>query len=109
MVIGCYKRAMDQLFRQVISMPQMPEISDHINLIEQSADEVAQRISAFCSNYRGPSAESHHITEDSGWPSWYPVIDRERCTHCGQCADFCLFGVFEKSDTHVKVTNPRRM
>jgi NAD-dependent dihydropyrimidine dehydrogenase PreA subunit len=25
---------------------------------------------------------------------WYPVIDRDRCTGCGQCQDFCLFGVY---------------
>jgi NAD-dependent dihydropyrimidine dehydrogenase PreA subunit len=105
MVIGCYKRAMDQLFRQVASLPQMPGIKEHINLIEQSADDAAEKIASFCSNYHGTS-EHNLIVEDSGWPAWYPVIDPERCTQCGQCADFCLFGVYEKSDMLVKVVNP---
>lgn len=25
---------------------------------------------------------------------WYPVIDFSRCTHCLECIDFCLFGVY---------------
>ncbi len=45
--------------------------------------------------------------EDAGWRAWYPVLDRERCTACGQCAGFCLFGVYEISDGgDVLVSNP---
>lgn len=43
----------------------------------------------------------------SDWPSWFPVIDYSRCTACGQCADFCLFGVYEKTPERVTVTNPQ--
>ncbi len=25
---------------------------------------------------------------------WYPVIDRDRCTNCMECLNFCLFGVY---------------
>lgn len=25
---------------------------------------------------------------------WYPVIDRDRCTACGACREYCLFGVY---------------
>jgi len=25
---------------------------------------------------------------------WYPVVDEGRCTHCGSCHQFCLFGVY---------------
>ena len=25
---------------------------------------------------------------------WYPVIDRVRCTGCGECVNFCIFGVY---------------
>lgn len=25
---------------------------------------------------------------------WYPVVDRERCTNCRSCFQFCLFGVY---------------
>ncbi len=40
-------------------------------------------------------------------PAWYPVIDYARCTHCGQCFEFCLFGVYEKDqDGKICVTHP---
>lgn len=40
-------------------------------------------------------------------PAWYPVIDYSRCTSCGQCMEFCLFGVYEKGeDDRVLVVNP---
>lgn len=39
--------------------------------------------------------------------AWYPVIDEDRCTNCGQCFEFCLFGVYEKdSEEKVRVANP---
>ena len=28
-------------------------------------------------------------------PRWYPVVDYDRCTGCGECQEFCLFGVFD--------------
>jgi len=29
-------------------------------------------------------------------PRWYPIIDPERCVRCGQCWQFCIFGVYER-------------
>lgn len=31
------------------------------------------------------------------WVPWFPVIDRDRCTDCLKCLNFCLFGVYRKS------------
>lgn len=106
LIIGCYKRTMELLLKQTAPFHATHSIAQYVNLIEKSADEVSEEISVFCRDQKGP-AESHLINEDSGWPSWYPVIDYSRCTHCGQCADFCLFGVYEKSGEQVKVVNPR--
>ncbi len=40
-------------------------------------------------------------------PAWFPVIDYDRCTGCGQCHDFCLFGVYGRdADGRVRVTHP---
>ena len=59
----------------------------------------------------------NHRTDLPGSPSpnpplgeaaWYPVLDYDRCTHCGQCFEFCLFGVYEKStDGRIRVVNPQ--
>lgn len=41
------------------------------------------------------------------WQPWFPVIDSERCVSCMKCLDFCVFGVYEKTDGKVAVANPR--
>jgi NAD-dependent dihydropyrimidine dehydrogenase PreA subunit len=41
-------------------------------------------------------------------PAWFPVVDEARCTNCGQCFEFCLFGVYEKdAGGKVRVVNPQ--
>lgn len=39
-------------------------------------------------------------------PSWFPIVDQEKCTACGRCARFCLFGVYRFEDKHLAVQNP---
>ena len=40
------------------------------------------------------------------WIPWFPVIDATRCVNCGKCADFCMFGVYEKVDGRFRVVHP---
>lgn len=105
MVIGCYKRTMKLLFARIGYTP-LPEIREHLNLLLETVESVSKRIAEFAAGAIG-LAERTEITEGSGMPSWYPVIDPARCTNCGQCADFCLFGVYEKTDTHPMVVYPQ--
>jgi ferredoxin len=42
---------------------------------------------------------------------WFPVIDRERCTGCGICHDYCLFSAYSRDDSaraelRIQVQNP---
>jgi len=42
---------------------------------------------------------------------WFPVIDRERCTGCGICHDYCLFSTYSRDDnataeSRIQVKNP---
>lgn len=38
---------------------------------------------------------------------WYPVIDYTRCRQCGQCAAYCLFGVYRTDEgPTVRVARP---
>lgn len=39
-------------------------------------------------------------------PAWFPVIDHTRCTYCGKCSKFCLFGVYKFSKGSLEVVNP---
>jgi NAD-dependent dihydropyrimidine dehydrogenase PreA subunit len=106
MIIGCYPRTMNLLFGQIDEQTTKPEVSCHINMIDSPINQVIEQINSFCNDEEG-NFEYKEIIDDSGWPSWYPVIDYSRCTACGQCADFCLFGVYEKSENRITVTNPQ--
>lgn len=37
---------------------------------------------------------------------WYPTIDQDACTACGNCVDFCANGVFAEKEDRVEVVNP---
>jgi NAD-dependent dihydropyrimidine dehydrogenase PreA subunit len=40
---------------------------------------------------------------------WYPLVDEGRCTHCGSCHQFCLFGVYEVDEQKkVRIVHPDR-
>ncbi|HPA19923.1 MAG TPA: ferredoxin family protein [Verrucomicrobiae bacterium] len=40
---------------------------------------------------------------------WYPLVDESRCTHCGSCFQFCLFGVYEMDERKkVRIVHPDR-
>jgi NAD-dependent dihydropyrimidine dehydrogenase PreA subunit len=106
MVIGCYERTMSLLLEQVNHGAFKPASVRYINLITSSQAEIIRQVDEFCSGQETMNAYNE-IHEDSGWPSWFPVIDYSRCTACGQCADFCLFGVYEKTIDNVKVINPQ--
>ena len=105
LVVGCHRRSMDILFKQtLIQNNPLPEFR-HLDLIDASFHEVAGKINEFCGDSKQIN-QFAEIAEDPGWPSWYPLIDYSRCTSCGQCADFCLFGVYSKEDGRVLVANP---
>jgi Pyruvate/2-oxoacid:ferredoxin oxidoreductase delta subunit len=57
-----------------------------------------------------PEAEGTGTVESlsaEAGPRWYPVVDLSRCTNCGHCLQFCLFGVYElDADDQVRVTQP---
>jgi ferredoxin len=82
---ACHPRAVRALFE--FSGYPLPDATEFVNL-------------------RDPSKKSVLETADT---IWYPVLDQERCTHCGQCLEFCLFGVYEKDgEGRVRVVNPER-
>lgn len=39
-------------------------------------------------------------------PRWYPIMDKSRCTNCGHCLQFCLFGVYSLEEGKVVAKNP---
>ena len=77
-----------------------------LNFREISNDQIFDGINSFFEG-NAEKGESAEFKGDEEWPSWFPMIDYSRCTSCGQCADFCLFGVYEKIDNKVVVVNPK--
>ncbi len=70
-----------------------------------SAHETAGKLLASLPLYPGKSQAlifSQELPE-----RWYPVLDYDRCAGCGQCREFCIFGVYgKKDDGTVFVGNP---
>lgn len=106
LVTGCFPRTMNLLFRKVNNDFDVSTGMHFVNLFEDTFESICEQIDSF-SDEPGEEGTSGNLEASSEWPSWYPVIDYERCTSCGQCADFCLFGVYEKSASEVKVVNPQ--
>ena len=105
LIIACYPRGVKLLLENCGIDHQTPKFS-YLNFRELNNDQIFKSVASFFVD----SFNNQFVSEfsnASSWPSWYPVIDYSRCTACGQCADFCLFGVYEKTNNKVVVTNPQ--
>lgn len=105
LIIGCYSRTMKLLLGRLMINYEKYAIR-YLNFIELSNEQLHPEIDDFCANSLQENTMREIVTSNE-WPSWFPVIDYSRCTTCGQCADFCLFGVYEKTEEHITVVNPK--
>ena len=109
-VVACYSRAVTSIF-------------DSLGLKPKQVLDIRNNTSEQILNEMGICITTRDITNDvqqvngvkfdgicnaaTAPEAWYPVIDKERCTECAQCHDFCLFGVYSVKNGEVKVTQPR--
>lgn len=104
-IVACYPRAVKLLLNKAgVNLDGRP--ITFINFRTENNDIIFNKLQNFAINGVPSSSNHKEMTSESEWPAWYPAIDDERCTTCGQCADFCLFGVYEKADGKVTVVNP---
>jgi Pyruvate/2-oxoacid:ferredoxin oxidoreductase delta subunit len=124
LLIACYPRAVNLLLHHAgVDITEKIRI---FNILEDDPAKLLSVIGAFTQEIRtiagdqgfpGMVGDARDFTapvppgktlaqSDPLWPAWYPVIDHSRCNHCGQCADFCLFGVYRRSAGSVEVVNP---
>jgi len=67
-----------------------------IDVTDLDADGAAEKILAVTANAPPPTGGGGvtDLRETLG-ERWHPVIDFDRCVHCYECVEFCLFGVYE--------------
>ena len=105
LIIACYPRGVNLLLENSGIDLQTMKFS-YLNYRELSNDQIFNEVNSFFSDETN-NMFSTEITNSCEWSSWYPIIDYSRCTSCGQCSDFCLFGVYDKIDNKIVVTNPK--
>ncbi len=103
-VLACYPRTIRSLFAFAGS-PLCNERTIFLNMRDTSGNEILRALGL------SPAPDQELIEIDSdrndAWRPWFPIIDPERCSNCGQCLNFCLFGVYSRnSDGQVVVKNP---
>ena len=99
-VIACYPRAVENILNQASSPFQEMKV---LNFRRLSAVEIEAELA----DMNGNRQENHEVlSSDLKVPAWFPVVEKKRCTDCGQCAKFCLFGVYRYSDKQLIVENP---
>ena len=101
-IIACYPRAIKHLFIQNKVSATNYEV---INFRLKSVADVINELTGKYSIEKG-QAIFESLTSELDVPAWYPVIDQTRCTLCGKCAKFCLFGVYQFDKKSLKVVNP---
>ena len=105
LIIACYPRSISLLLGKCgIDIKSMN--LNYINFRELNNIQIFKEIDTFLES-EDRIRNSNYLTYNKEWPSWFPMIDYSRCNSCGQCSDFCLFGVYEKIDNKVVVVNPK--
>jgi NAD-dependent dihydropyrimidine dehydrogenase PreA subunit len=107
LIIGCHSRALKLLLEKAGIEPGNYSCK-FINFFDSDNEEIIRETFSFRNgNESSQNASVVEILNSSGWSPWFPVIDYTRCTACRQCADFCLFGVYGKTEEKVNVINPQ--
>lgn len=107
LVVACYSRTLKLLFEKAGI-----EAGDYsikfVNYFESDNEEIIRDTNSFNNSAEiRQNALIEEIWNSTDWAPWFPIIDYERCTSCGQCADFCLFGVYDKVEGKINVINPQ--
>ncbi len=101
-IIACYPRAIKNMFLQNNITLSNYEV---LNFRELSPGKIGEILEERITE---PDTNAKYELKKSSLevPPWYPVIDETRCTLCGQCARFCVFGVYKYNKKSLEVVNP---
>jgi NAD-dependent dihydropyrimidine dehydrogenase PreA subunit len=105
-VLACYPRAVRSLFDTLGATPEKI-----IDIRNGSAETVSEELGLAPLEANGDAAavfarEIAAMPRQEGADPWFPVIDKQRCSECEKCRDFCLFGVYAVENGRVAVRQP---
>jgi len=92
MIIACHPRAVRWLIQGAGVNPEQHQVA-FINLRNPTTETIKDACFEFAAEIE--QREPIRIKSTGDWVPWFPVIDYDRCTHCKQCLNFCLFKVFD--------------
>jgi ferredoxin len=104
-LIACHERAVKAHFNTLIKSDLTL-----VNMRSLSVQEVlnnwniAENQNLFIDSELKKEVENLPVADRKD--AWYPVIDKTRCTNCGKCNDFCLFGTYTKTGDEIRVVQP---
>ena len=102
LIAACYPRAVKNMLLQAgIDMGAF----DILNFKTSSIEEIKQHLNNTYGKLHGETAYTV-LKNELAVPAWFPVIDQDRCTQCGKCAKFCLFGVYRFERKKLVVEHP---
>lgn len=106
-IIACHARAVTSNFNAIninsSNILNMRSVSVQEILDNWQITEGSGKTTSF---YDEIKKEVESLPVADGKDAWYPVIDKSRCTNCGKCHDFCLFGVYTKKNDEIVVVQP---
>jgi len=94
-IVGIYPRAIKWLFKW--QGLQLPQNTTYYNMITQTADEIVNELCNKPANNYKLQEYPFSVNNKEKIP-WYPILDYDRCINCGQCMNFCIFGVYSYDD-----------
>lgn len=98
-IVACFPRAVRWLLAAAGAPLDggAPVLNARTGAAEQILAELAE----------APAGKHDEIPCQGDWMPWFPVIDYDLCTGCGQCMSFCLFDVFTKDASgRIEVARP---
>lgn len=102
-VVACHPRAVRWLF-DAAGAP-LADTARIIDMRALSPDELLDGLGLAAAPPGSPELPPDEKNGD--WTPWFPVLDYDRCRACGECRKFCIFGVYELSESRVIVAHPR--
>jgi NAD-dependent dihydropyrimidine dehydrogenase PreA subunit len=103
-IVACQPRSIRWLFHRAGAPLDMGRVR-FLNMREKTAEDILKEVLG--KTLAPGDTQPEKLQPEGEWTPWFPVIDYDRCVHCGQCHNFCLFGVYSRgNDGKVEVTLP---